>query len=260
MKNSAVKSCLIEHNTKKRKKDENSKKKEIGWKIEVTNLVKIELKTAPADFRFPTTNQTGQCFTRYIEFHSEAFTSNLPLDFDRVTTAGLKKASDLGNLFWVVEVNGMAAKIGKWPVPSYHYSPTLPQSGTLSQSSAVRNRPSVPTPSASSRSSQSRQPPKKGNFTQKCYASDHNNDPTVNGDSNQTGMQENVVLMDSHNVERGSMVDRRTDQVLMDSHNVARRRMVGGSGDQCPALHVDNANQALLLGVNPQRGPIYGME
>lgn len=32
--------------------------------------VKIEdLKTAPADFRFPTTNQTRHCFTRYIEYH-----------------------------------------------------------------------------------------------------------------------------------------------------------------------------------------------
>ncbi|XP_040970600.1 cytochrome c oxidase subunit 6b-2 isoform X1 [Gossypium hirsutum] len=30
---------------------------------------KIALKTAPADFRFPTTNQTRHCFTRYIEFH-----------------------------------------------------------------------------------------------------------------------------------------------------------------------------------------------
>ncbi|KAK3007729.1 hypothetical protein RJ639_014780 [Escallonia herrerae] len=30
----------------------------------------IELKTAPADFRFPTTNQSRHCFTRYIEFHS----------------------------------------------------------------------------------------------------------------------------------------------------------------------------------------------
>ncbi|OMO81142.1 Cytochrome c oxidase, subunit VIb [Corchorus capsularis] len=29
----------------------------------------IELKTAPADFRFPTTNQTRHCFTRCIEFH-----------------------------------------------------------------------------------------------------------------------------------------------------------------------------------------------
>ncbi|GLJ38828.1 hypothetical protein SUGI_0791320 [Cryptomeria japonica] len=27
------------------------------------------LKTAPADFRFPTTNQTRHCFTRYIEYH-----------------------------------------------------------------------------------------------------------------------------------------------------------------------------------------------
>ncbi|PKA49418.1 Cytochrome c oxidase subunit 6b-2 [Apostasia shenzhenica] len=30
---------------------------------------KIELKTAPADFRFPTTNQSRHCFTRYIEYH-----------------------------------------------------------------------------------------------------------------------------------------------------------------------------------------------
>ncbi|MBA0703566.1 hypothetical protein Golax_015882, partial [Gossypium laxum] len=32
-------------------------------------LSQIELKTAPADFRFPTTNQTRHCFGRYIEFH-----------------------------------------------------------------------------------------------------------------------------------------------------------------------------------------------
>uniref|UniRef100_A0A2P2JQA8 Uncharacterized protein MANES_02G149600 n=1 Tax=Rhizophora mucronata TaxID=61149 RepID=A0A2P2JQA8_RHIMU len=29
----------------------------------------IKLATAPADFRFPTTNQTRHCFTRYIEYH-----------------------------------------------------------------------------------------------------------------------------------------------------------------------------------------------
>ncbi|KAH0864338.1 hypothetical protein HID58_081549 [Brassica napus] len=29
----------------------------------------ITLETAPADFRFPTTNQTRHCFTRYIEYH-----------------------------------------------------------------------------------------------------------------------------------------------------------------------------------------------
>ena len=29
----------------------------------------IKLETAPADFRFPTTNQTRHCFTRYVEFH-----------------------------------------------------------------------------------------------------------------------------------------------------------------------------------------------
>ncbi|KAL8149539.1 hypothetical protein AgCh_006515 [Apium graveolens] len=32
-------------------------------------MAEIELKTAPADFRFPTTNQSRHCFTRYIEFH-----------------------------------------------------------------------------------------------------------------------------------------------------------------------------------------------
>ncbi|KAH7567719.1 hypothetical protein ACOSP7_010184 [Xanthoceras sorbifolium] len=29
----------------------------------------LRLETAPADFRFPTTNQTRHCFTRYIEYH-----------------------------------------------------------------------------------------------------------------------------------------------------------------------------------------------
>ncbi|KAL3845775.1 hypothetical protein ACJIZ3_003178 [Penstemon smallii] len=34
---------------------------------EETREIKIE--TAPADFRFPTTNQSRHCFTRYIEYH-----------------------------------------------------------------------------------------------------------------------------------------------------------------------------------------------
>uniref|UniRef100_A0A453B262 Cytochrome c oxidase subunit 6b-1 n=1 Tax=Aegilops tauschii subsp. strangulata TaxID=200361 RepID=A0A453B262_AEGTS len=29
----------------------------------------IVIETAPADFRFPTTNQTRHCFTRYVEYH-----------------------------------------------------------------------------------------------------------------------------------------------------------------------------------------------
>ncbi|XP_043690962.1 cytochrome c oxidase subunit 6b-1-like isoform X2 [Telopea speciosissima] len=29
----------------------------------------VKLETAPADIRFPTTNQTRHCFTRYIEYH-----------------------------------------------------------------------------------------------------------------------------------------------------------------------------------------------
>lgn len=28
-----------------------------------------DIKTAPVDFRFPTTNQARHCFTRYIEYH-----------------------------------------------------------------------------------------------------------------------------------------------------------------------------------------------
>ncbi|WOL08014.1 cytochrome c oxidase subunit 6b-1-like [Canna indica] len=31
--------------------------------------LEIKLETAPADFRFPTINQTRHCFTRYIEYH-----------------------------------------------------------------------------------------------------------------------------------------------------------------------------------------------
>lgn len=35
----------------------------------VEEAPEIKLETAPADFRFPTTNQTRHCFTRYIEYH-----------------------------------------------------------------------------------------------------------------------------------------------------------------------------------------------
>ncbi|XP_058096349.1 cytochrome c oxidase subunit 6b-3-like, partial [Magnolia sinica] len=31
--------------------------------------LEIKIETAPADFRFPTTNQTRHCFTRYVEYH-----------------------------------------------------------------------------------------------------------------------------------------------------------------------------------------------
>ncbi|KAL6527277.1 hypothetical protein OROGR_016367 [Orobanche gracilis] len=36
---------------------------------EAEDTPEIKLVTAPADFRFPTTNQTRHCFTRYIEYH-----------------------------------------------------------------------------------------------------------------------------------------------------------------------------------------------
>ncbi|KAK9070274.1 hypothetical protein SSX86_010674 [Deinandra increscens subsp. villosa] len=29
----------------------------------------VKLETAPADYRFPTTNQSRHCFTRYVEYH-----------------------------------------------------------------------------------------------------------------------------------------------------------------------------------------------
>ncbi|XP_057820408.1 cytochrome c oxidase subunit 6b-1 [Cryptomeria japonica] len=37
--------------------------------VEEPRLKVEDIKTAPADFRFPTTNQTRHCFTRYIEYH-----------------------------------------------------------------------------------------------------------------------------------------------------------------------------------------------
>ncbi|XXG58495.1 hypothetical protein AAC387_Pa04g0801 [Persea americana] len=40
----------------------------IGFSSSV-KMAEVEIKTAPADFRFPTTNQTRHCFTRYIEYH-----------------------------------------------------------------------------------------------------------------------------------------------------------------------------------------------
>jgi len=36
---------------------------------DVEETPEIKLETAPADFRFPTTNQSRHCFTRYIEYH-----------------------------------------------------------------------------------------------------------------------------------------------------------------------------------------------
>lgn len=36
---------------------------------EVEETPEIKLETAPADFRFPTTNQSRHCFTRYVEYH-----------------------------------------------------------------------------------------------------------------------------------------------------------------------------------------------
>ncbi|KAF7829957.1 cytochrome c oxidase subunit 6b-1 [Senna tora] len=44
--------------------DENS-----GEQEEEEETPEIKLETAPADFRFPTTNQTRHCFTRYVEYH-----------------------------------------------------------------------------------------------------------------------------------------------------------------------------------------------
>lgn len=42
--------------------------------------IQIELKTAPGDYRFPTTNQSRHCFTRYIEFHRYVLRIKLLID------------------------------------------------------------------------------------------------------------------------------------------------------------------------------------
>ncbi|KAL8096376.1 uncharacterized protein LOC141693541 [Apium graveolens] len=47
---------------------ENTEEDNVGDQ-EVEETPEIKLETAPADFRFPTTNQSRHCFTRYIEYH-----------------------------------------------------------------------------------------------------------------------------------------------------------------------------------------------
>ncbi|ERN07150.1 hypothetical protein AMTR_s00019p00135210 [Amborella trichopoda] len=38
--------------------------------VDIGSIITVgDIKTAPADFRFPTTNQTRHCFTRYVEYH-----------------------------------------------------------------------------------------------------------------------------------------------------------------------------------------------
>lgn len=50
--------------------DESSENAEDSGDQEVAEEApEIKLETAPVDFRFPTTNQTRHCFTRYIEYH-----------------------------------------------------------------------------------------------------------------------------------------------------------------------------------------------
>ncbi|GAB4861275.1 hypothetical protein Ancab_036435 [Ancistrocladus abbreviatus] len=48
---------------------ETNEQEESGNQEEGEESPEIKLETAPADFRFPTTNQTRHCFTRYIEYH-----------------------------------------------------------------------------------------------------------------------------------------------------------------------------------------------
>ncbi|BAF22223.2 Os07g0621600, partial [Oryza sativa Japonica Group] len=43
----------------------------------VLTIYNIQIETAPADFRFPTTNQTRHCFTRYIEYHRYEYDRDL---------------------------------------------------------------------------------------------------------------------------------------------------------------------------------------
>ncbi|KAF8377329.1 hypothetical protein HHK36_030706 [Tetracentron sinense] len=48
---------------------ETPEQEESGDQEVVEQKPEIKLETAPADFRFPTTNQSRHCFTRYIEYH-----------------------------------------------------------------------------------------------------------------------------------------------------------------------------------------------
>lgn len=48
---------------------ENSEEESAGDQEATEETPEIKLESAPADFRFPTTNQTRHCFTRYIEYH-----------------------------------------------------------------------------------------------------------------------------------------------------------------------------------------------
>ncbi|KAG9132763.1 hypothetical protein Leryth_014031 [Lithospermum erythrorhizon] len=49
--------------------EESSEQETSGDQDATDETPEIKLETAPADFRFPTTNQTRHCFTRYIEYH-----------------------------------------------------------------------------------------------------------------------------------------------------------------------------------------------
>ncbi|KAK7857859.1 cytochrome c oxidase subunit 6b-1 [Quercus suber] len=58
------------HLKEKEKPDAGTKSVEVKEVEKPVNAASDEvLETAPADFRFPTTNQTRHCFTRYIEYH-----------------------------------------------------------------------------------------------------------------------------------------------------------------------------------------------
>ncbi|KAJ6833739.1 cytochrome c oxidase subunit 6b-1-like [Iris pallida] len=49
--------------------ESNETEQEVTEQEEAEEKPEIKIETAPADFRFPTTNQTRHCFTRYIEYH-----------------------------------------------------------------------------------------------------------------------------------------------------------------------------------------------
>ncbi|KAL2512694.1 Cytochrome c oxidase subunit 6b-1 [Abeliophyllum distichum] len=58
-----------EVNTDASEESTNTAEPEDAGEQEAEDTPEIKLETAPADFRFPTTNQTRHCFTRYIEYH-----------------------------------------------------------------------------------------------------------------------------------------------------------------------------------------------
>ncbi|AQL05913.1 Cytochrome c oxidase subunit 6b-1 [Zea mays] len=70
VQDAAEKSDAEETNTAAEEASETAEEEEAEKpEIKMLSNFDIQIETAPADFRFPTTNQTRHCFTRYVEYH-----------------------------------------------------------------------------------------------------------------------------------------------------------------------------------------------